>query len=92
METSLTPSGVRRYGRGKMRNQIELGALAPKLSEQLRELGMQDEKIMIRFEIIADALTVCAVHGIIPPSQIDKGRDKLVRRIRAGLASSPPRP
>lgn len=65
-----------------MRQTIELGALAPNLDEQLREIGLTDEKVISRLNLIANSLTVCAVHGIVAPSAIERGRTNLLKMIR----------
>ncbi len=67
------------------RTHIELGALAPSLDTQLREIGITDEKVISRLNLIADRLTVCAIHGMIAPSMIDRGRSKLVKMIGVEL-------
>jgi hypothetical protein len=59
--------------------EIEFSTFGPKLSEQLA--GRFDPKILDRYNFIADALTACLVHGMIPPSQCEAGRKKLVKKI-----------
>ena len=67
------------------RTHIELGALAPPLDTQLREIGITDEKVISRFNLLGNSLSVCAVHGLIAQYMIDRGRSKLIKMISAEL-------
>lgn len=63
--------------------QIELGALAPKLVEQLAghvsgfDLAILDED--------ADAITRLYVRGYLPPSVVDMARKKLIKGIKLAV-------
>ena len=58
--------------------QIELGALAPSLIEQLA--GHVDAEKLARFDADADAITRLYVRGYITPSATDRARKMLVKK------------
>lgn len=60
-------------------NQIEISAFGPSLAEQLE--GCFDQKSIDRYELISKSLTVCLVHSIIPPSAVEQGRKKMIKKI-----------
>lgn len=68
--------------------QIEMGALAPKFSEQSIAAHLDPEEID-KFQFIADALTVVIVHDVIPYSAGTKARDKLAKRMFKAMGVSP---
>ena len=59
--------------------QIELGALAPSLIEQLA--GHVDAEKLARLDADADAITRLYVRGYLAPSAIEKARKRLVKEI-----------
>ena len=59
--------------------QIELGALAPSLIEQLA--GHVDAETLARLDADADAITRLYVRGYLAPSATDKARKRLVKEI-----------
>lgn len=59
--------------------QIELGALAPSLIEQLA--GAVDADKLAHFDQDADAITRLYVRGYIPESVAGKARKRLVKEI-----------
>ena len=59
--------------------QIELGALAPSLIEQLA--GHVDAEKLAILDADADALTRLYVRGYLTPSVTDKARKRLVKEI-----------
>lgn len=59
--------------------EIALGALAPKLIEQLA--GQVDANILAQLDKDADAITRLYIRGYIAPSIADKARKRLVKEI-----------
>jgi hypothetical protein len=59
--------------------EIALGALAPKLIEQLA--GQVDANTLALLDKDADAITRLYVRGYITPSVADKARKRLVKEI-----------
>jgi hypothetical protein len=62
---------------------IEFGALCDPLSEQLArlELGVSDSDELGRIQLIANAVAVVTVHGLISHAQSDRARRKLFKRL-----------
>lgn len=70
---------------------IEYGWGAPQISEQFEKfdgLAIPPEEEVERWQKIADALLMISLHGVIPASQIQKGRNKLARRIEDWLVKN----
>lgn len=70
---------------------VSFGALVKPLAEQLAEVGLEvsDPAELARIQIIADAVSVVAVHGLMPRSQSDRARQKLASRLAKIVAPSP---
>lgn len=66
---------------------LGFGALVPKLSVQLKGLGVSRESCD-RFQKIADAITMIAVHDIMPESVVQRARRKLAKRIAGALGET----
>ena len=65
-----------------MHLQIDFGAMAPKISEQITVAGLTADKDGIAHcQKDADALTRLAVRGLLSDSAIRNGRKKLMRHI-----------
>lgn len=62
---------------------IEFGALAKPISEQLEAQGifLVDLKAAKAFDDIAWSITLLHLHGIIPDSVRDRAREKLMKKI-----------
>ena len=61
---------------------IELGILADSLSIQLDKQNLKYGNVEIEaFEHDREALNWCRVRELIPPSQLNKGYDKLMKSI-----------
>ena len=60
--------------------QIAMGAFAPKISVQLADMGF-DENQLEAIDKDADAITRLYVRGLIPATQRDAARRKLVKSI-----------
>lgn len=63
--------------------EVQFGALAPKLSEQVPQLRKEDAD---DFQESADAVTMLRIRGILSAAETDKARARLTRVIasRAG--------
>lgn len=57
---------------------VELGALAPKIRDQIPELT---PSVADTIQRKADAITLLNLHGIITPSEVTKARSRLVKSI-----------
>lgn len=68
---------------------IEFGALAPPLAEQLKDAGIGVVKWAI-FQKDADAITRLRVRGVMSDLEAHKARTRLIKAI--GKALSVPRP
>lgn len=65
-----------------MHLQIDFGALAPKIGEQVAAAGLTaDRDGVAQCQKDADALTRLAVRGLLPDSAIRNGRKRLVKHI-----------
>ena len=65
-----------------MHLQIDFGAMAPKIAEQITAVGLTADKDGIAHcQKDADALTRLAVRGLLPDSAIRNGRKKLMKHI-----------
>jgi hypothetical protein len=61
---------------------IRFGALAPRLSEQLEEQNLKYKaEDIVHFQRDADAIVQLSVRGILPMGQVEKCRQKLVKKI-----------
>lgn len=60
--------------------EIQLGALAPKLSEQLR--GRISPKEGKRLDHVAHSLDMVRIHNIITDSEASKARKRLMKQIQ----------
>lgn len=70
---------------------VEYGWGAPKIKDQFSKFdGLQTppEKEVERWQKIADALLTVSLHSVIPPSQVEKGRNKLARRIEKWIVDN----
>lgn len=63
---------------------IEFGAFAKPLSKQLAKM-IADRKDLKMFDRMADAVTMCAVHGLISENEIASARKKIIKKIEARL-------
>ena len=67
-------------------NKIELGLIAPTLSEQLNKLNIKYDSMKVEhFETDRQALNRIRMRNLIPPSQLNKAYDKLWNRINTHL-------
>lgn len=61
---------------------ITFGALAPSLKLQLREQDYEIvPEVLDSFQKMADAVTLLAVHGVLPPKPVEIARRRLVTRL-----------
>ncbi len=60
---------------------IELGAMAPKLSQQLSSLRRLDQDKVAMAEKDADAITRLHVRGILIESEATRARNRLMKKI-----------
>ena len=69
--------------------QIELGALADSLKDQLAKIDTTPEQKaeIERLDMDADAISRLYVRDLIPESQATKARQKLMRKIERLLAA-----
>lgn len=58
---------------------VQLGALCPKLTEQLKDYAPADKLEFL--DRIADSITLLSLHGIITESQVTPARKRLMKRI-----------
>lgn len=65
--------------------QIQLGALCPNLSEQLKDHAPADKLEFL--DRIADSITLLSLHGIITESQVTQARKRLMKRIEKVLST-----
>lgn len=74
-----------------MRLKIRLGALAPKLYQQLNDAGIDGYNIehIDRFQKDADAISRLSVKGFISESVAGKARARLMKNICTYLESRP---
>lgn len=61
--------------------QIEIGLMAPPLTDQLAVFGL-DEKVAARLEAINKAISRLYLHGYIPAAQSQRARKKLMKEIQ----------
>lgn len=59
---------------------IRMGALSPKISEQLAGCGLDEQKLEM-IDKDADAIARLVIRGYITPSQAEKARGKLMKTI-----------
>lgn len=59
---------------------VEFGALADPIREQLAGLSCKSSNLSL-WQKLADALTILAIHQVLPESQVQKARQKLTNRI-----------
>ncbi len=65
-----------------MQLQIDFGAMAPKLKEQIKAADLKADSDGIEHcQKDADALTRLAVRGLLPDSAVRNGRKKLMKHI-----------
>lgn len=62
---------------------VAFGALTKPLLEQLHDQGLtvSDHEELLRIEMIANAVSTVAIHGLMPRSQSDRARTKLANRL-----------
>ena len=62
---------------------ITLGALAPSITEQLKELNLPDDKIaqVLPFNLDADAITRLHIRGIITDTEYNNASKRLMKKI-----------
>jgi len=66
---------------------IKIGALAPPITEQLKELNLPDDKLaqLHPFDLDAKAITRLYVRGIIIDTECDKVGKRLAKKIAEAL-------
>lgn len=69
---------------------LKFGALCDPISKQLA--GRGDSETLRRFDHMQDAITTCAVHGLIGDSEITRARKRLLARICKDLGLSARKP
>ena len=64
---------------------VEFGAMCAPIRKQLADQGLsvKDEAELGRIELIAHAVSVVTIHGLMPHSQSDRARAKLAKRLWA---------
>ncbi len=67
--------------------QIELGALAKPLTEQLAGSGIDHKKLQV-FDLDANAISRLYVRGLITESQATAARKKLLRTIQGAVTQT----
>lgn len=67
-----------------MTRTIELGALAPKLSKQLRGCRIKPDRLRT-LQKLADAVTWCHLHSLISDAESARARRRLIKKIQEGL-------
>lgn len=60
--------------------EIRMGALAPKISEQLKGCGLCEKRLEV-IDADCDAITRLVIRGYIAPSVAEKARGKLMKKI-----------
>jgi hypothetical protein len=70
--------------------EIKLGALCPKLSEQLE--GKYHPKTLALYDRIADAITILLLNDILTIPQADRARKRLFRKLGLSVPSSKQKP
>ncbi len=66
---------------------IELGALSPKLSQQLKGCRIRPERLRI-LDKLADSVTWCYLHGLITDAESERARHRLIRKVQEELDRS----
>lgn len=64
--------------------QIRMGALADSIKDQLKEFGLVIEKPE-QYQKQADAISLLNVTGLIPDGVAHKARERLMKKITAGV-------
>jgi len=66
-----------------MNIKIKIGALAPPITEQLKELNLSDDKIarILPFDFDANAITRLHIRGIITDAEYNNASKRLVKKI-----------
>lgn len=70
---------------------IRFGALSPPLLRQLSGLNVPAGRIT-KWQKMADAITMLALHDLLSGSEVVKARKKLMRQIAAGVSVCQPQP
>lgn len=65
---------------------LNLGALCDPISKQLA--GLASQKELARLDKMADAIVMCAVHGLLSDSEIHRARTKLVKKAAKIVAAA----
>ena len=79
--------GVERYGRNDLMGKlvdIELGAIAKPLSEQIPEAVM-DRRDVAMFQKDSDAISRLYIRGLIPESQARSAKMKLMKKMQKAI-------
>ena len=68
---------------------VYFGALSPTLAEQLQEAGLDyDEDTIDHLNRDAEAITRLSVRGVLPDSQAQAARKKLMKKIEKCVAAT----
>jgi hypothetical protein len=72
---------------------LEFGMLADQPSVQLASV-IADTKFLERLDVLANAVSVCVVNGLISHSAADTARDRIMTKIKAEInaQAKPPAP
>lgn len=66
--------------------ELVFGALVPPIAQQLAAIGISaTKKDLKHWQADADAITRLAVRGLIPSGAVRSARQKLIRKIAAGV-------
>ena len=70
--------------------QIELGAMAPKISEQMAAMGLeQTGKSVELLDRLAHSITLAMLHGCLTDAECEKARKRLVKQIKVRKIETP---
>jgi hypothetical protein len=64
---------------------LELGSLCDPISKQLA--GMAPKKDLEPFDAMANAITLCSIHGLVGDAETQRARKRLLKKVAKATAN-----